>query len=112
MSGGGTNVIDALNDDFFKRFHSGKRREKGYVKDVTETQNGIFVDWVSEHGEPATFHYDPSDERFKEASNGFAVGDVITTEISGAKILSARPLKLNLNEKAEITKTFRAIGEK
>jgi len=104
-------ILDIIGPKFLERFKSGKRTEIGYVKDVTENQNGVFVDCTNTHGEPGTFMFDKKSARFKDAQDGFAVGDYITMEVSGSRILSVRPMKLNQKEKGELAAKFKSVGE-
>ncbi len=104
-------IFGVIGPKFLERFKSGKRTEIAYVKDVTETPNGIAIEATSTHGEPFFFFFDPNAERFKDAQDGFSVGDYITQEMSGSRIISARKLKLNQNEKEKLAKQFKSIGE-
>jgi len=111
MSEDGKGLFDMLGGKFFERFKSGPRKSLGYVRDVQDVNGNTFIRWQSDTGELYDFFYEPGAERFVNAENGFAVGDVIEMMSSGARLLSARPLKLNLKEKEEILSHFKSAGE-
>ena len=80
--------------DFLKQAQKGKYTSIGVVHRIDESYGQIKVGIIDKWGK-FVFVYQKGAERFKEAPNGFEVGDVVLQEMDGTTINSVKPLSIS-----------------
>ena len=80
--------------DFLTQAQKGKYKSISVVHRIDESYGQIKVGIIDKWGK-FVFVYQKGAERFKEAPNGFEVGDVVLQEMDGTTIKSAKPLAMS-----------------
>ncbi len=97
--------------DFLKQGLKGKYTSLGIVHRIDNTYGQVKVGLINKWG-LFGFVYERGAEKFKEAQNGFKVGDVVLQEVDGTTINSVRPLHLSKEISLKVIDNIERLHDK
>jgi hypothetical protein len=99
------------SQDFLKLAQKGKYTSIGVVHRIDNTYGQINVGVINKWG-LFGFIYEKGAKRFKDAPNGFSIGDIVLEKLDGTDILSAKPLELSKEMKLKVIEKIRSDHHK